>query len=90
MTVFGEKLDEQRRLLEQRGIRPTNIVDASDDSYVAVVNLLTSGKGVDVLYNPTPHHSQSSPRCVKTCELSVSDLFRDTNGLFRRYNHSVC
>ena len=90
VTVFGEKLDEQRRLLEQRGIRPTNIIDASDDSYVAVVNLLTSGKGVDVLYNPTPHHSQSSPRCVKTCELSVSDLFRDTNGLFRRYNHSVC
>jgi malonyl CoA-acyl carrier protein transacylase len=79
VTVFGEKLDEQRRLLEQRGINSTNIIDASDDSYVAVVNLLTSGKGVDVLYNPTPHHFQSSPRCVKTCESSTSGFFRDTN-----------
>lgn len=79
VTVSGDNTEQQRFILAQRGVKAGQIIDATNDSYTAMISLLTSEKGVDIVYNPTPHHVQSSLFCVRTCKLNGYMQFNKAN-----------
>ncbi|OAA72144.1 Beta-ketoacyl synthase [Cordyceps fumosorosea ARSEF 2679] len=66
-TVRGPQPDRQRDILQKRGIRHDHILDGNHDSYPSLVRLLTRGRGVDLVYNPTHMDTQLSVACVRQC-----------------------
>ncbi|KAK5991013.1 Reducing polyketide synthase FUB1 [Cladobotryum mycophilum] len=66
-TVFGAEVDQQREILETRGISKDHILDAEAGSFIGALQVATNGKGVDVVYNPTLEHIDVHLKYVRKC-----------------------
>jgi acyl transferase domain-containing protein len=69
-TVIGNESDEQRARLERAGVPSDHIINGNSESLTHVVLNMTSGKGVDVVYNPTQEHVELNASCVRRCKFS--------------------
>jgi NADPH:quinone reductase-like Zn-dependent oxidoreductase len=67
-TVSGADSEWQKKVLICRGLPIGNILDAKSVSLVEVVRSLTSGKGVDVVYNPLQQDIETDYRCIRSCK----------------------
>ncbi|KAF7555862.1 hypothetical protein G7046_g6445 [Stylonectria norvegica] len=64
-SVMGPDTLEQRQALINCGVEEDDILEADSDSFVRVIQGLTGGKGVDVVYNSTQQHIEANFNCVR-------------------------
>lgn len=69
-TVLGADMPLQREVLVAHGLSNERVLDADSDGFVPGVLAATSGKGFDIVYNPTQEHVEASFKCVRKCKLS--------------------
>lgn len=77
-TVMGPDAPSQRLALKTAGLGDEQILEADSDSFVKVIQDLT-GKGVDVVYNPTQRHIEANFSCVRRGELTIDVMFDCAN-----------
>lgn len=68
VTVVGPDTDRQRDILRRRGISSSHILDGNDDGYVAIINIHTKNRGVDLVFNPTQEDLQLSISTARQCK----------------------
>ncbi|EQL02732.1 polyketide synthase [Ophiocordyceps sinensis CO18] len=66
-TVLGPESTLQREILVQSGVADDHIFDVDSDSFVKAVQAASSGRGVDIVYNPTTEHVEAGFKCVRKC-----------------------
>ncbi|GJN67563.1 type I Iterative Polyketide synthase (PKS) [Purpureocillium lilacinum] len=66
-TVLGADMPLQREVLVAHGLSNERVLDADSDGFVPGVLAATSGKGFDIVYNPTQDHVEASFKCVRKC-----------------------
>ena len=66
-TIIGPNEQQQREVLVKNGVAEENILDPSAEDVSARICTLTSGKGVELVYNPTQELIDVSAKCVRKC-----------------------
>ncbi|KAJ3499268.1 hypothetical protein NLG97_g480 [Lecanicillium saksenae] len=79
-TVTGPHMDRQRSMLNHRGLEDDHILDGDNESYCSLVKLLTKGRGVDLVYNPTCRDLVLSVECVRRCGIITHFLSSTETG----------